>query len=195
MGNCLRSESAMVWAGEDWGSLKSKSHQHHQNTMHYGGVDDMEKQRLLHEIRASSSSSSSSSSLSNDCGTSRELKIKISKKELDQLIGRTGGMQGLTVEQFLSQLVINNGGGDHRPCWLDHQRSWRPALQSIPEGIKSEKRRRGVDIVRMVWILTCSFILHFKRYRWKIRMGSYGLFIGLFYGSFFFSILNCAMDF
>ena len=138
MGNCLRSEkSSMVWAGDDWGSLERSKTKTHRNRLHFG-VDDhdtttLESLRLLHEITASSSSSSLRKA--SNC---REVKIKITKKELDHLLGRASGgpMQGLSVEQFLSHL-LNNGGGDlHRHSFgglMEHQRSWRPGLQSIPE--------------------------------------------------------------
>ncbi|KAI3755868.1 hypothetical protein L1987_55677 [Smallanthus sonchifolius] len=55
-----------------------------------------------------------------------EVKIKISKKQLEELLGRTD-VQGLTVEQVLAQLMDASDGFE------SHQRSWRPALQSIPE--------------------------------------------------------------
>lgn len=143
MGNCLRSEKAsMVRAGDDWGPLQGSKTKTQHNRMYFGGDDhdstnDPVNQRLLHGVPGASSSSSSFPSYSS---SSREVKIQITKKQLHQLLGRAGErMQGLTVEQFLSQLMINSGGGGdlqhhHHPFGvLDHQRSWRPGLQSIPE--------------------------------------------------------------
>ncbi|KAI3702978.1 hypothetical protein L6452_28732 [Arctium lappa] len=57
---------------------------------------------------------------------STEVKIKISKKQLEELLGRAD-VQGLTVEQVLAQLMNVSDRFD------THQRSWRPALHSIPE--------------------------------------------------------------
>ncbi|KAL8264297.1 hypothetical protein R6Q59_022427 [Mikania micrantha] len=55
-----------------------------------------------------------------------EVKIKISKKQLEELLGQTD-VQGLTVEQVLARLMSASDQFE------SHQRSWRPALQSIPE--------------------------------------------------------------
>ncbi|XP_062088557.1 uncharacterized protein LOC133795124 [Humulus lupulus] len=129
MGNCLRHESAMVWAGDDWGSLEQKSS--HNNSMHTDH-GSMERFKLLGDQTESGSSSSSSSSSSH-----HEVKIKISKKELEQLMGRLRGAQGLSVEQVLLSQLINGGDQyDHdlQSQWeWDHQRSWKPVLQTIPE--------------------------------------------------------------
>ncbi|KAK1407035.1 hypothetical protein QVD17_38645 [Tagetes erecta] len=56
-----------------------------------------------------------------------EVKIKISKKQLEELLGAKE-MHGLTLEQVLNRLM--NGGDE---VVRSDQRSWRPALQSIPE--------------------------------------------------------------
>ncbi|KAD2132543.1 hypothetical protein E3N88_41789 [Mikania micrantha] len=55
-----------------------------------------------------------------------EVKIKISKKQLEKLLGQTD-VQGLTVEQVLARLMSASDQFE------SHQRSWRPALKSIPE--------------------------------------------------------------
>ncbi|KAJ7963826.1 DUF4228 domain protein [Quillaja saponaria] len=55
-----------------------------------------------------------------------EVKIKITKKQLEELLGRAQG-KGLSVQQVLTQLI---NVGDRFEA---HQRSWRPALKSIPE--------------------------------------------------------------
>lgn len=61
----------------------------------------------------------------------REVKIKITKKELEQLLAKVD-TQGATLEHVLAQLM-NNGTDTDRPADMQRQRSWRPALQSIPE--------------------------------------------------------------
>ena len=106
--------SATVWAGDDWGSLESENYSD-------GNAREtdasMEKQNLLGEMRSGADQS-------------REVKIRIPRKELEKLVVLHG--KGLSGEQVLSRLI--NGGnrldlGPH----LEHQRSWRPVLQSIPE--------------------------------------------------------------
>jgi hypothetical protein len=58
--------------------------------------------------------------------TKTEIKINISKKELEELLGRTD-VQGLTVEQVLAQLMNASDRFESQQC------AWRPALHSIPE--------------------------------------------------------------
>lgn len=125
MGNCLRHKSGpVVWAGDDWGSLTSK------NPSEDDDDDDnacnVERHRLLGgETGAFSLSSSSTHTSSGDTGT-REVKITITKKELEELMGRVD-MKGLSARQILDRLM------DSADRYDEHQRSWRPALQSIPE--------------------------------------------------------------
>lgn len=140
MGNCLRrNPSRMVWAGEDWGSVAASKHSRHGRVMdestgydddngdaNGGHCIDVEKESLL-----LSSSSSQPPSI-------REVKIKITKKELQELVRRVE-IQGLSLEQVLENLMAANGGdgggySGHDRHQLQHQCSWRPALQSIPEG-------------------------------------------------------------
>ncbi|GJT58917.1 hypothetical protein Tco_1002450 [Tanacetum coccineum] len=55
-----------------------------------------------------------------------EIKIKISKKQLEEVLGKTD-VQGLTIEQVLAQLMSVS------ERFESHEHSWRPGLQSIPE--------------------------------------------------------------
>lgn len=56
-------------------------------------------------------------------------KIRITKKELEEMLARVN-MQGVTVDQVLSSILINSRGhGLHHR----NQRQWRPVLQRIPE--------------------------------------------------------------
>ncbi|GAU20484.1 hypothetical protein TSUD_130410 [Trifolium subterraneum] len=55
-----------------------------------------------------------------------EVKIKITKKQLEELLSKVD-MRELRVEQVLAQLMNHSNG------YKSFQRSWRPALQSIPE--------------------------------------------------------------
>ncbi|KAG2688282.1 hypothetical protein I3843_09G088900 [Carya illinoinensis] len=129
MGNCCRRESrSMVWAGDDWGSLTSKIDEeadHNQNTY------NVERLRLLGENGAFALSNSSSTSNGTTTGAAtREVRVKITKKELEELVGRVD-VRGLSAKQVLDQLM---DAADHGYDEAEHDhRSWRPALQSIPE--------------------------------------------------------------
>ncbi|KAK3432040.1 uncharacterized protein LOC120293268 [Eucalyptus grandis] len=121
MGNCCRAESSssssMIWAGDDWNSLLK---------------DAGEGKRLLDGAdgqRVSSSSSSSSS-------RRREIKIKISKEELEKLVQKMEA-QELSLEEVLPLLINKNTFNCHGSGFAKNgsHRSWRPALQSIPEAI------------------------------------------------------------
>jgi len=58
--------------------------------------------------------------------TTTEVKIKITKKQLEELLSKVDKRE-LRVEQVLAQLMNHSNG------YESLQRSWRPALQSIPE--------------------------------------------------------------
>ncbi|KDP39125.1 hypothetical protein JCGZ_00882 [Jatropha curcas] len=115
MGNCLRRESSMQWGGEDWGSpvpeklLKSNKRQEK-------GLNVEEAEELLENQNKGLKSSST------------EVKIKISKKQLQELLGRIDTKE-LSLEQVLGQLMKDVSSDPYDT----HQRSWRPNLQSIPE--------------------------------------------------------------
>ncbi|KAL4272148.1 hypothetical protein GQ457_13G002250 [Hibiscus cannabinus] len=113
MGNCLRRQSPTQWGGEDWGTLTAAAAANDDG-------DGMEEKGLLenHERIGSTTCSSSAT---------REVKLKITRKQLVELLGRVD-VKELSVQQVLAQLI---NVSDH----IDHadQRSWRPALQSIPE--------------------------------------------------------------
>lgn len=68
------------------------------------------------------------SSATADACKGTEVKIKITKKQLEEILGRAD-VEGMSTEELLFQLVKSNGECDdqvrHRP--------WRPALHSIPE--------------------------------------------------------------
>nr|GLL17695.1 uncharacterized protein LOC109190436 [Ipomoea trifida] len=106
MGNCVRKESSTEWGGEDWG-LSSPPHKlYGDEELHFGE----DKDRFGKPGR-------------------REIKVKISKKQLAELVGKAD-VGGLSIHQLLAELM--NGGADlYQP--RHHHSSWRPALQSIPE--------------------------------------------------------------
>ncbi|KAL3740716.1 hypothetical protein ACJRO7_021916 [Eucalyptus globulus] len=113
MGNCCRAESSsspsMIWAGDDGNALFNK-----------GGAS----KRLLDDADEKRVSSSS---------RRRKIKIKISKEDLEKLVEKIKA-QGLSLEQVLP-LLVNKNASDHRRSGFGGHRSWRPALQSIPEAI------------------------------------------------------------
>ncbi|CDP04395.1 unnamed protein product [Coffea canephora] len=121
MGNCLklrrRKVSSMAWAGDDWDSSVAQKKYVPEN------------QSLLDDDHnpGFSSSSSSSSSFSNG----REIKIRITKKQLEKLLGEVD-VGEMPVDQMLSRLI--NASDQHFQVQNQQQRwSWRPRLQSIPE--------------------------------------------------------------
>ncbi|KAJ9182664.1 hypothetical protein P3X46_006633 [Hevea brasiliensis] len=122
MGNCLRRESSMQWGGEDWGSPVPDRF-YSTNTRHGSSRHDkvmyVEEEELHGDDKRLLTSSTSSST---------EVKIKITKKQLEELLGRVD-MKELSVKQVLAQLMIEVGSDRCE----SHQRSWRPNLQSIPE--------------------------------------------------------------
>ncbi|KAG5246746.1 hypothetical protein OIU76_028991 [Salix suchowensis] len=121
MGNCCKSAAAAaVWAGDDWSSVAHHKHRH--ATMFDGADDheehgaDMERQRLL-----------GTGSLSS--GSTREVKIRVTKRELEEIMARVN-LQGFSMEQVLARLV--NSADLNFEMDLNHKH-WKPALQSIPE--------------------------------------------------------------
>ena len=124
MGNCLRHEPPMQWAGEDWASLAPPTRFSGDADLSFsssGKAMKAEEDYLLGENKGFSSSFSSS-----PASSTTEVKVKITKKQLEELLGRMD-VQGLTVHQVLQHLM---NASDR---FETHQRSWRPALQSIPE--------------------------------------------------------------
>ncbi|KAL3740719.1 hypothetical protein ACJRO7_021919 [Eucalyptus globulus] len=116
MGNCCRAESSSstIWAGDDWNSLPRD-----------GGEG---KKGLLDDADGKRVSSSSS--------RRREIKIKISKEELEKLVHKIEA-QGLSLEQVLPLLINESTFNPRGSGFAKHgcHRSWRSALQSIPEVI------------------------------------------------------------
>lgn len=116
MGNCLRHESPMTWAGEDWGSPESEK-LFPGNNIPRGHKEENEKD----------DKDFGSYSAASGAGGRTEVKIKITKKQLEELLGRAD-VKDMSVQQVLEQLIRVSDR-----CDQTHQQSWRPALQSIPE--------------------------------------------------------------
>ncbi|KAE8689827.1 F11F12.2-like protein [Hibiscus syriacus] len=112
MGNCIRRQKAsrVNDNDDDWGSLLSIYREREGDNG--GGTSTVEKEMLLSRKRDTNTST-------------REMKITISKKELEVLAQQVE-MQGLTLRQVLANMV-NGDDGEEQP------RPWKPELQSIPE--------------------------------------------------------------
>ncbi|KAL2496135.1 Uncharacterized protein Fot_39892 [Forsythia ovata] len=111
MGNCIRKESSTHWGGEDWDSETPFSD--HKTGYFYGESMNKEENSLLKDSSA-------------EAVAGKEVKIKITKKQLEQMLIKAD-IQGLSVHQVLAQLM--NG----KDRFESNNRSWIPALQSIPE--------------------------------------------------------------
>lgn len=136
MGNCCKTASSMDFAGDDWGSLTSKHKTSPSSSsikvfdegQFYNSWDDvvLEKKQLLGALLMGVNSSSDANG---------KVKIKISKKELQEIMGgmekKKQKQEGIRVsaEQVLVRLL---NARDHHVLH-HHDRPWRPVLQSIPE--------------------------------------------------------------
>lgn len=105
----------MQWGGDYWGSPAHEGL--HAKAMK---VEVQDERRLLSEERVLPTSTPLTSRIDT------VVKMKIRKKQLEELL-RKIDVHGLSVQQVLSQLM---SVGDHHRL---HHRSWRPALQSVPE--------------------------------------------------------------
>lgn len=112
----------MTWAGEDWGSSPSEKlyPSSHIPKGHGMAQEEDEKDRGFSSYSATSGGGGGG-------GGSKEVKIKITKKQLEELLGRAD-VKDMSLQQVLEQLIRVSDGLDRT-----HHRSWRPALQSIPE--------------------------------------------------------------
>ncbi|XP_022735554.1 uncharacterized protein LOC111288861 [Durio zibethinus] len=121
MGNCLRRQSSAQWAGDDWGtSARDDDDETGRDTCEYEGMMDIEEKGLIGNHQKIGFTTSSSPT------TTHEVKVKITKKQLEELLGRVV-VKELSVQQVLAQLITVSNQ------YETNQRSWRPALQSIPE--------------------------------------------------------------
>lgn len=110
MGNCLRRDQKSSWGDDDdWESLVSTHRQGEINS------NIMEKDKLLGDRNEHT----------------REVKITMSKKELEQLVEKVNQLQGFTLEQVLAKMVQDED--TFELLEVEHHRPWKPMLQSIPE--------------------------------------------------------------
>ncbi|GAA0145593.1 hypothetical protein LIER_42871 [Lithospermum erythrorhizon] len=121
MGNCCNKDSSIHFGGEDWTSTTSEKFLSNQESS-YGYESSMQRE----EEGLICKKKETIYPISSNNGTT-EVKINISKKQLEELVKRTN-LEGVTIQQVITQLM--DVGGRYE---LQHQRSWRPALKSIPE--------------------------------------------------------------
>ncbi|KAF7840631.1 putative GPI-anchored protein [Senna tora] len=135
MGNCCKTASSMEWAGDDWGSLTSKHKttsssnykvvdDHHEEWYSWDGVVLEKKQFVAALLMGASSSSSTSGNTNNG-----KVKIKISKKELQELMDKKKKKSVEGVVSDAEQVLVGlfNARNHH------HHTPWRPVLQSAHE--------------------------------------------------------------
>ncbi|KAL4336020.1 hypothetical protein GQ457_07G013490 [Hibiscus cannabinus] len=118
MGNCLHRQSSTQWAGDDWGTSTADD-----------GRTRTEEKGLVRNRQKDGSITASSAAAA--AATTHAVKVKITKKQLEELLGMVD-VNELTVQQVLAQL-INVSSTSNQSDIQPNQRSWRPKLQSIPE--------------------------------------------------------------
>lgn len=131
MGNCIVKESSTQWGGDDWG-CPSPVPSEAQKPVFSGGVGHGSKLKYMKPIKMEEQKSflggkKGADSLPPPTKAGSEVKIKITKKQLEELLSKVD-VQGKPVKEVLTQLLsLGDHGSEAQP------RSWRPALQSIPE--------------------------------------------------------------
>ncbi|KAK1368356.1 hypothetical protein POM88_034448 [Heracleum sosnowskyi] len=96
-----------------------------------------EKESLLSDTSSLRPSPNYSGVYDND-KQHREVKIKITKEKLEELLGKAD-VHGMSADQVLARLLSASADHHYYDHDLDldsdshHHRSWRPALQTIPE--------------------------------------------------------------
>ncbi|XP_008806400.2 uncharacterized protein LOC103719103 [Phoenix dactylifera] len=115
MGNCIDHQKAATWVDDDdddddWESAEGAMHYSRKEKAREVVVD---KEKGLLEGKGGVAST--------------EVKVKISKKQLEELLQRVEG-KGLPIQQVLTDLLSLG-----EVALQERTQHWRPALQSIPE--------------------------------------------------------------
>ena len=113
MGNCLRHESEMHWAGEDWDDFITQDEK--EDYHHHSSKKTSTKASKTVTVKRESKS----------CDPSHhEIKIRLTRKQLQDLLNKVN-VHDLT-SSAASHIDRNTEEGNQ-------PRLWKPILQSIPE--------------------------------------------------------------
>ncbi|CAI9088409.1 OLC1v1022720C1 [Oldenlandia corymbosa var. corymbosa] len=141
MGNCMNTnmkQSSLIWGGDDWGSPLPEE----TAGSEFSGksclkttkkADLQEQENSMMEKEKGITSSFHDSSSTKTTGSPTEVKIKITKKQLEEILKKVDidANEGQSLAQVLTQLInlgsMDPGFQEERP------KSWRPSLHSIPE--------------------------------------------------------------
>ncbi|CAL0325847.1 unnamed protein product [Lupinus luteus] len=143
MGNCCKtassSSSSMEWGGENWEDcLKSENNNNTIIKMTSSKVFDESQGLILGKVKKENLSEA----LRASCEVNGMVKVKISKKELAELLGgiekqnemmmkKQVGQSTSSAEQVLDRLIkAREQANQHHDS---HSRPWRPILQTILE--------------------------------------------------------------
>ncbi|KAK3427179.1 uncharacterized protein LOC104452113 [Eucalyptus grandis] len=125
MGNCIRHESPMQWGGDDWEDGLSSSPESGADPAVAADLEETED--LLEKSRQRWSGNAAATPAV--AAARVEVKIRITKRQLEELLGKPDTKEEKTVERLVSQLMAISASDRFETG----QRSWRPALKSIPE--------------------------------------------------------------
>ncbi|KAL6990685.1 hypothetical protein U1Q18_008804 [Sarracenia purpurea var. burkii] len=117
MGNCVGRKSSIVWADDDEREI----------------IAAKKPKRGRQRVVGKKGTAFLSSSSSTEASDRREVKIKMTKKELKDLLGRLDlEVCDAPVEKVLSSFIDHATTTDDS-FEIQDQQSWRPTLQTIPE--------------------------------------------------------------
>ncbi|KAJ4801397.1 DUF4228 domain protein [Rhynchospora pubera] len=129
MGNCITFQRVVSWVDDGEWDFESpehcpeppKFHEHVQPQAPTGtkSIDDEQDQKKTAEVLSAAATKST-----------HEVRIKITKKQLDELL-KQAESKGLPVQDVLASLLET--GKPHQVKHRSIGQCWRPALQSIPE--------------------------------------------------------------
>ncbi|CAM8934781.1 unnamed protein product [Rhodiola kirilowii] len=129
MGNCLKKEStADQWGGEEWDEfLNSKTSK--SSTPAPSETESRRRDNKCEKVRFDAHVEVEQEKESSKGGMKvKQVRIRISKKQLDELLGKVDLLESLKVHEMMSLLIegLQNDDGNG-------QRAWRPVLKTIPE--------------------------------------------------------------
>ncbi|KAI3718715.1 hypothetical protein L6452_19597 [Arctium lappa] len=118
--------SSMVWAETD---------DQNDRWVYYSDPNLQQKQSLLSDDKTPNSCDENTN---NGYGNNREVKIMLSKKKLEELLGKVEDLHNIPVDQILDRLIDSSDrfqfDDEHNHHHHHHhQQPWKPNLQSIPE--------------------------------------------------------------